>query len=91
MGVICLQKMPEIAECDSLRSVSSEDISQSPKTYCWAANPAHGSGRRLHLLQMLVLPFIPIMALIAQTAVVLHKVVVYRQEVTDIETQVGCV
>lgn len=81
--------MIEPKETDSLRSISSDDISQSPKTYCWAANPAHGNGRRLHLLQMLVLPFIPIMALIAQTAVVLHKVVVYRQEVTDIETQVS--
>ncbi|KYB25768.1 hypothetical protein TcasGA2_TC034156 [Tribolium castaneum] len=74
----------------SLRSLSSEDVSQAPRGYCCAksANPADGKGRKLHLLQMLVLPFIPIMALIVQTAVILNNIMVYRQEVMDIENQV---
>lgn len=74
----------------SLRSLSSEDVSQAPRGYCCAksANPADGRGRKLHLLQMLVLPFIPIMALIVQTAIMLNNIMIYRQEVMDVETQV---
>jgi hypothetical protein len=74
----------------SVRSLSSEDVSQAPRGYCCAksANPADGKGRKLHLLQMLVLPFIPILALIVQTAVILNNIMIYRQEVMDIESQV---
>lgn len=74
----------------SLDSVSSEDVSQAPKGYCCAksANPAYGMGRRLHLLQMLILPFIPILALIIQTAFTLKHIMLYRQEVMDVESQV---
>ncbi|GJQ80048.1 hypothetical protein Trydic_g19336 [Trypoxylus dichotomus] len=74
---------------ESQRSVSIEDGSQSHKDYCFIkANPAYGRGRKIHLCQMLVLPFIPIVALIAQTTYILHNVVVSRQEVVDIDTQV---
>jgi hypothetical protein len=53
-----------------------------------ASNPAYKRGRRLQLLQMLVLPFIPILALIFQTAIALRDILTYRQEVSDIEAQV---
>lgn len=79
-----------IDDNNSLRSLSSEDVSQAPKGYCCTkeTNPAYGRGRRLHLLQMLILPFIPILALIIQTSVILTNIMVYRQEVMDIEAQV---
>lgn len=75
----------------SLRSLSSEDVSQAPRGYCCAksTNPADGRGRKLHLLQMLVLPFIPILALIVQTSVLLNNIMTYRNEVMEIDTQVS--
>lgn len=75
---------------NSLRSISSEDISQAPRGYCCAKsiNPADGRGRKLHLLQMPVLPFIPILALIVQTALQLQDVMTYRNEVMEIDSQV---
>ncbi|XP_034946269.1 uncharacterized protein [Chelonus insularis] len=82
-----------VAESSSVRSLSSDDVSaskSSKKKSCWtrATDPAHRRGRRIQLLQMLVLPFIPILALIVQTANTLHDILIYRQEVSDIETQV---
>ncbi|KAL2714474.1 Atrial natriuretic peptide receptor 1 [Vespula squamosa] len=81
-----------VAEVSSVRSLSSEDVSAKAnrKKSCWAraTDPASRRGRRIQLLQMLVLPFIPILALIVQTANTLHDILIYRQEVSDIETQV---
>lgn len=79
------------ADNNSVRSVSSEDVSYAGvRGQCCvkAANPAYKRGRRLQLMQMLVLPFIPILALIIQTAITLHEIIIYRQEVSDIEAQV---
>ncbi|XP_072749417.1 uncharacterized protein [Anoplolepis gracilipes] len=82
-----------VAEVSSVRSLSSDDVSGTKvnrKKSCWAraTDPAHRRGRRIQLLQMLVLPFIPILALIVQTANTLHDILIYRQEVSDIESQV---
>lgn len=83
-----------VAEVSSVRSLSSDDVSGTKanrKKSCWAraTDPAHRRGRRIQLLQMLVLPFIPILALIVQTANTLHDILIYRQEVSDIESQVS--
>lgn len=82
-----------ITEVSSVRSLSSDDVSPTKgrKKKSWwarATDPAHRRGQRIQLLQMLVLPFIPILALIVQTANTLHDILIYRQEVSDIETQV---
>lgn len=82
--------IPEVDDA-SLRSISSEDISQAPRGYCCAKsiNPADGKGRKLHLLQMLVLPFIPILALIVQTSLLLNDIMTYRNEVMEVDSQVS--
>ncbi|XP_049809324.1 adenylate cyclase type 5 [Schistocerca nitens] len=91
-----------VHDTGSVRSVSSDDVSESIAAEaaaaaaasgvhgcaCRAANPAYRSGRRLQLLQMLVLPFVPVLALIVQTSLSLRDTLVDRQEVGDIEAQV---
>ncbi|CAB3385265.1 Hypothetical predicted protein [Cloeon dipterum] len=55
---------------------------------CLSTNPQLKRGRRLQLLQMLALPFVPILALIVQNALTLRNIVVNRHEVVDIDRQV---
>lgn len=43
----------------------------------------------MHTLQMIILPFIPILALIVQTSVTLQEILDYKAEVADIEAQVS--
>lgn len=39
--------------------------------------------------QMIILPFIPILALIVQTSIILQEILDYKAEVADIEAQVS--
>lgn len=41
------------------------------------------------LFQMIILPFIPILALLVQTVYMLTGILEYRHEISEIETQVG--
>ncbi|KAE8736776.1 hypothetical protein FOCC_FOCC017769 [Frankliniella occidentalis] len=89
---------PRVAEADggSVRSLSSEDVAsvgaeagrRNCGCPCWTSSPVHEKDRRLQLLHMLALPFIPILALIVQTAVALNGILIDRQEVADVEWQV---
>jgi hypothetical protein len=56
---------------------------------CCVTNPELKRGRRLQLLQMLALPFVPILALIAQNAFTLRDIVHNRHEVTEVDKQVS--
>ncbi|EDS27829.1 guanylate cyclase [Culex quinquefasciatus] len=88
------------ADRASIRSVSSEDVSSLAMGHdggggggggCCSAeakNPAFKRGRRIQLMQMIVLPFIPILALIVQTSYEMIDIVSYRMEATEIESQV---
>ncbi|XP_037028069.1 uncharacterized protein LOC119068546 [Bradysia coprophila] len=85
------------AEASSLRSVSSDDASGVVRDQCCNDNnstttskgtiPQNGS--RIQLFQMIILPFIPILALIIQTSFMLNDILIYRMECTEIETQVS--
>uniref|UniRef100_A0A182J623 guanylate cyclase n=1 Tax=Anopheles atroparvus TaxID=41427 RepID=A0A182J623_ANOAO len=81
-------------DSSSIKSISSEDVSTQQHYHgnmCCSAeakNPAFKRGRQLQQMQMIILPFIPILALIAQTSYEMIEIVSYRMEVTEIENQV---
>uniref|UniRef100_A0A6P4E920 guanylate cyclase n=1 Tax=Drosophila rhopaloa TaxID=1041015 RepID=A0A6P4E920_DRORH len=62
--------------------------SNHPMDARMAVAPEEMDSRRLQLMQMIILPFIPILALIVQTSVTLQEILEYRSAVADIETQV---
>ncbi|XP_065091667.1 uncharacterized protein LOC135712640 isoform X2 [Ochlerotatus camptorhynchus] len=80
----------------SIKSISSEDVSTATAAErhgqgCCSAeakNPAFKRGRQIQLTKMLILPFIPILALIVQTSIEMIDIVSYRMEATEIEGQV---
>ncbi|XP_058462598.1 uncharacterized protein LOC131437324 isoform X2 [Malaya genurostris] len=83
------------ADSASIKSVSSEDVSTATANWhgkgCCSAeakNPAFKRGRQIQLMQMIILPFIPILALIVQTSYEMIDIVSYRMEATEIEGQV---
>uniref|UniRef100_A0A182PQS0 guanylate cyclase n=1 Tax=Anopheles epiroticus TaxID=199890 RepID=A0A182PQS0_9DIPT len=81
-------------DSSSIKSISSEDVSTQQHydgNMCCSAeakNPAFKRGRQLQQMQMIILPFIPILALIVQTSYEMIEIVSYRMEVTEIENQV---
>lgn len=78
---------------DSVSEISriSEEPSRRSDGLCCAdaVNPAYKRGRRLQLIQMIILPFIPILALIVQTSMSLQYLLEYRNDIEDVETQVS--
>ncbi|KAJ6638428.1 Atrial natriuretic peptide receptor 1, partial [Pseudolycoriella hygida] len=84
-------------EASSLRSVSSDDASGVARDQCCNDNNSNSNskgtishnGSRIQLFQMIILPFIPILALIIQTSFMLNDILIYRMECSEIETQVS--
>ena len=60
----------------------------SVSTGCFHVNPATQKGKRLQLLQMLLLPFIPIVALIVQNCMTMNDAINAQREASIIEHQV---
>ena len=60
----------------------------SVKTGCCSFNPVSGSGKRWHQSQMLLLPFVPIAALIAQNCWSMFNIIVYQGEMKELRRQV---
>ena len=69
---------------------SMEDSSLvSVSTGCFHVSPATRKGKRLQLLQMLLLPFIPIAALVVQNCLVMNQAITAQREAKVIEHQVS--
>ncbi|KAK9496337.1 hypothetical protein O3M35_013355 [Rhynocoris fuscipes] len=69
-------------------SVSGVEESRTAKWCGIRPDPAEKKWRKCYLLQMLVLPFIPIVAVILQTALSLRHILHYRISVAEVEMQV---
>ena len=57
-------------------------------TGCCSFNPASGSGKRWHQSQMLLLPLLPIAALIAQNCWSMMDIIIYQSEMKELRRQV---
>ena len=60
----------------------------SVRTGCCSFNPVSGSGKRWHQSQMLLLPFVPIAALIAQNCWSMMNIIIYQSEMKELRRQV---
>lgn len=83
-------KFPKEEDSLSETSKISEASSAGFKGLCCAdaGNPTYKRNRRFQLTQMIILPFIPILALIVQTTMSLQYLLQYRNDIEDVETQV---
>lgn len=58
------------------------------KTGCCGLDPTTGRGKQIHLLQILLLPFIPILALIIQNSINMVTVLEYQYDMQETIDQV---
>ncbi|KAF0305682.1 hypothetical protein FJT64_022714 [Amphibalanus amphitrite] len=74
----------------SLISIDSENEHKlvEVRTGCCGMDPTTGRGKQLHLIQMLLLPFIPIMALITQNVVNMLTVLEHQYDMQESIDQV---
>ncbi|XP_070495647.1 uncharacterized protein [Chironomus tepperi] len=81
-------------DSESIHSMSLEDLKISEKSNCCCGidsrniNPTIKRDRQLQLFKMIILPFIPILALLIQTSYSLYDILQSRNEVNEIEVQV---
>jgi hypothetical protein len=59
------------------------------KVGCFSVDPCSKTGKRIYLLQMIILPFIPIAALIAQNFFTMVSVALANRDATAINKQVN--
>ncbi|KAF6209106.1 hypothetical protein GE061_014849 [Apolygus lucorum] len=78
----------KMSQGDEVSGQVSLDGDVSQKWCGLRPDPARRRWRRCYLLQMLVLPFIPIAAVILQTAVSLQNILHYRVSVAEVDSQV---
>jgi hypothetical protein len=59
------------------------------KVGCFRVDPSSKTGKRIYLLQMIILPFIPIAALIVQNLCTMVSVALATRDATTINKQVN--
>lgn len=65
-----------------------EDSMVSVSTGCFHVSPTTRRGKRLQLLQLMLLPFIPIVALVVQNCLVMNEAIGSQKEAIVIQHQV---
>ncbi|XP_046635903.1 uncharacterized protein LOC124314670 [Daphnia pulicaria] len=79
---------PENGNGTDYASSADDSTLTQVSTGCFHVSPATRKGKRLQLLQMLLLPFIPIMALVIQNAMTMTDAINAQKAATIIEHQI---
>ena len=69
-------------------SVTMDSSVATVRTGCCSFSPVSGTGKRWHQSQMLLLPFVPIAALLAQNCWSMMNIIVYQSEIKELRRQV---
>jgi len=64
-------------------------VSPALRVCCFRVNPISTTGKRVYLLQMIILPFIPIAALIVQNCCTMVSVTLANRDAMEINKQVN--
>ena len=70
-------------------SVLEGSASPALRVCCFHVNPISAAGKRVYLLHMIILPFIPIAALIVQNCCTMVSVAIANRDAMDINKQVN--
>ncbi|KAK4018594.1 hypothetical protein OUZ56_000641 [Daphnia magna] len=79
---------PENGTGTDYASSADDSTLTQVSTGCFHISPATRKGKRLQLLQMLLLPFIPILALVVQNVLTMKDAIGAQREATVIEHQI---
>ncbi|KAI9565481.1 hypothetical protein GHT06_009273 [Daphnia sinensis] len=79
---------PENGTGTDYASSADDSTLTQVSTGCFHVSPATRKGKRLQLLQMLLLPFIPILALVVQNVLTMKDAISAQREATVIEHQI---
>jgi hypothetical protein len=82
---------PEDPSCQSTAADCTTEGSTGGalKVGCFRVDPSSKTGKRIYLLQMIILPFIPIAALIVQNLCTMVSVALANRDATAINKQVN--